>query len=62
MNINRHKGTEADQSHNYMIDVTRAELKTLDDAIQYYLTDDELDSDTYDILTRMGNVIAKFIE
>jgi len=61
MKITRHKGREADQSHNYTIDVTRGELKLIDQCLQTSL-EFTPDNAGYDQIISMSKEIAKYIE
>lgn len=62
MKISRHKGVEADQSHNYTIECTRSELKDLDSVLSSAIEDDTLDDNTIDRYIEIQTEIAKYIE
>jgi hypothetical protein len=63
MKIKSHKGVEADQSHNYTIEVTRTELHNIYDSMWDYIeTNDELTKEIIDSCNSMLEELDKFVE
>ena len=72
MNIKAHKGIQADQSHNYMLDLTRGELKFvfeglgcfLDQIEEYSADGDGNDGkdEEYERIQNMREAMRKYIE